>query len=42
MIINDTIRSAWMLLFAKKLPRSLVEGDKLIRVWNDIYAGSPE
>lgn len=42
MIINDTIRSAWMLLFAKKLPRSLVEGDKLIRVWNDIYSGRPE
>lgn len=42
MIISDSIRSAWLMLFGKRLPRSLVEGDKLIRVWNDIYGSRPE
>lgn len=42
MIISDTIRSAWLMVFGKSLPRALVDGDKMIRVWNDIYAGRPE
>ena len=41
MVIGDTIRSAWLMLFGKRLSRSLVEGNKLISVWNDVYGGRP-
>ena len=41
MVILDSVKSAWYDLFGKKLDRSLVEGDKLIQVWRDIYAGRP-
>ncbi len=42
MRISDSIASLWLLLFGAKLDKSVVEGDKLIQVWNDIYAGRPE
>ena len=42
MRISDSIVSLWLLLFGAKLDKSVVEGDKLIQVWNDIYAGRPE
>lgn len=42
MRISDTIKSTWLELFGKKLDRCLVEGDKMIQVWADIYAGRPE
>lgn len=42
MRISDTVRSTWLALFGKRMPRSLIEGDKCIQVWNDIYAGRPE
>lgn len=42
MRIGDTIKSTWLELFGKKLDRCLVEGDKMIQVWADIYAGRPE
>lgn len=42
MRISDTIKSTWLELFGKKLDRCLVEGDKMIQVWRDIYAGAPE
>ena len=42
MRISDTIKSTWLELFGKKLDRCLVEGDKMIQVWRDIYAGCPE
>lgn len=42
MRISDQIKSTWLELFGKKLDRALVEGDKLIQVWRDIYSGSPE
>lgn len=41
MRIQDSIKSAWLELFGAKLDPSLVEGDKMIRVWLDIYAGRP-
>jgi len=42
MRLSDSIVSLWLLLFGAKLDKSVVEGDKLIQVWNDIYAGRPE
>jgi A118 family predicted phage portal protein len=42
MNITETARSVWLLIFGKKLDRSLVDGNKLIEVWHDIYAGRPE
>lgn len=42
MRISDTIKSTWLELFGKKLDRCLVEGDKMIQVWADIYGGRPE
>jgi A118 family predicted phage portal protein len=42
MRLSDSIVSLWLLLFGSKLDKSVVEGDKLIQVWNDIYAGRPE
>lgn len=41
MNIPESIRSIWLLLFGKRLDKSLVDGDKLIQVWGDIYAGRP-
>ena len=32
----------WLAVFGKRLPKSLIDGDKMISVWNDIYAGRPE
>jgi len=40
--ISDNVRSTWLALFGKRMPRSLIEGDKCIQVWSDIYAGRPE
>lgn len=42
MRFSDSIQSAWLELFGKKLDRCLVEGDKMIQVWKDIYSGMPE
>lgn len=42
MKISETARSVWLLLFGKRLDRSLVDGNKLIEIWHDIYAGRPE
>lgn len=42
MRFSDTIKSTWLELFGKTLDRALVEGDKMIQVWLDIYAGRPE
>ena len=42
MTISETARSIWLLLFGKRLDKSLVDGNKLIDVWHDIYAGRPE
>ena len=42
MNITETARSVWLLIFGKKLDKSLVDGNKLIEVWHDIYAGRPE
>lgn len=38
----DSVVSLWYKLFGSKLPKSLVDGDKLMRVWRDIYSGQPE
>lgn len=42
MRISDTIKSTWLELFGKKLDQCLVEGDRMIQAWRDIYAGCPE
>lgn len=42
MRISDNVRSMWLAVFGKRLPKSLIDGDKMIAVWNDIYAGRPE
>lgn len=42
MRISDNVRSMWLMIFGNRLPKSLVDGDKMIAVWNDIYAGRPE
>ena len=42
MKITETARSMWLLLFGKRLDKSLVDGNKMIEVWHDIYAGRPE
>jgi A118 family predicted phage portal protein len=41
MILTDAIKSLWLILFGKKLPKSLANGDRLARAWLDIYSGKP-
>lgn len=41
MRIRDSIKSVWLELFGAKLDPSLVDGDKMIHEWLNIYSGRP-
>lgn len=41
MNIPETTRSLWLLLFGKRIDKSLEQGDQLIEYWRNIYRGEP-
>ena len=41
MNIPETTRSLWLLLFGKRIDKTLEQGNQLIEYWRNIYRGEP-